>query len=141
MQFAGTSIAFTGSMPTNSLSQSITVSIDGGTPDNTSCTSSSYLQWYQSPTLSEGTHIIKVDNLNETSLDYATIAVGENTPLSRKKVIVDNDDLEAVHYFGSWIRTEEGFFPGGNMLAGLPFRGSTHRRATPGDTITFRFSG
>jgi len=128
-------------MPTNSLSQSITVSIDGGTPDNTSCTSSSYLQWYQSPTLSEGTHIIKVDNLNETSLDYATIAVGENTPLSRKKVIVDNDDLEAVHYFGSWIRTEEGFFPGGNMLAGLPFRGSTHRRATPGDTITFRFSG
>ena len=131
-------------MPLNSLSQSIIVSIDGGTPYNTLCTdltSPSYLKWYQSPTLSEGKHIIKVDNLNGTSLDYATITVGENTSLSRKKVIVDNDDLGAVHYFGSWIRTEEGFPPGGNILAGLPFRGSTHRSATPGDTITFRFSG
>ena len=140
----GTSIAFTGNISADSLSQSITVSVDGGPPLNTSYTDhtpQSYFQWYKSPTLSEGKHIIKVDGLNGTSLDYATVTVGENTPLSRKKVIVDNDNFEAVHYSSGWVKIEEGFFPGENTLAGLPFGGSTHRSATPGDTITFLFSG
>ena len=140
--FAGTSIAFSGNTPDATLPQSIVVSIDGGTPYNTSYmdpTPQSYLQWYQSPTLSEGNHTIKVDGVFGTSLDYATITVGQNTPLSGKKIIVDNDD-STVHYSGSWIRNTDEFVPGG-IPKGLPFRNSTHRTTTLGDTITFLFSG
>ena len=99
----------------------------------------SYLQWYQSPALSEGKHTIKVDGVDGTSLDYATITVGENTPLAGKKVIVDNED-PAVHYSGTWTRTPDEFLPG-HIPSGLPFRNSTHRSTTAGNTITFQFSG
>lgn len=102
-------------------------------------TPQSYLQWYQSPTLSEGKHTIHVDGLAGTALDYATITVGQNTSLSGKKIIVDNDD-PAVHYSGNWIRNTSEFVPGG-IPKGLPFRNSTHRSTTPGDTITFLFTG
>ena len=140
--FVGTSIAFTGNTPPASLSQSIIVTIDSGTPYNTSYMDpipQTYIQWYQSPTLAEGNHIIKVERVDETSLDYATIAVGQNTPLSGKKIIVDNDD-SAIHYSGSWTRNTDEFFSGGDSK-GHPFRNSTHRSTTPGDTITFLFSG
>ena len=118
------------------------VTIDGGTPYNTSYMDpipQTYLQWYQSPTLAEGNHTIRVDGVGGTSLDYATISVGQNTPLSGKKIIVDNDD-STVHYSGSWTRNTDHFIPGG-VPKGLPFRNSTHRSTTPGDTITFLFSG
>jgi len=39
-------------------------------------TPQTYVQWYQSPTWSEGNHTIRVDRIFETSLDYATITVG-----------------------------------------------------------------
>ena len=142
MHSAGTSIAFTGNTPPATLSQSITVSIDGGTPYNTfymDPTPQTYLQWYQSPTLSEGRHTIKVDGVDKTSIDYATITVGQNTPLSGKRVIVDNDD-SSIHYSGSWTRNMDKFVPG-DLPSGLPFRNTTHRSTTPGDTVTFRFTG
>ena len=141
-KIAGTSIAFTGNTPAASLSQTVSVSIDGGTPFSTSymdLTPPSYLQWYQSPALSEGKHTIKVDGVDGTSLDYATITVGENTPLAGKKVIVDNED-PAVHYSGTWTRTPDEFLPG-HIPSGLPFRNSTHRSTTAGNTITFQFYG
>src|SRR6267378_722304 len=121
MQSAGTSIAFTGNTPNTTFSQSITVSIDGGTPYKTyymDPTPQSYIQWYQSPTLSEGQHIIKVDGVDKTAIDYATITVGQNTPLSGKTIIVDNDD-PSVHYSGSWTRNTDRFIPGD--IHGLPF--------------------
>src|SRR5437016_14045818 len=130
MESAGTSIAFTGNTPNSSFSQSITVSIDGGTPYTTSYmdpTPQSYIQWYQSPTLSEGQHIIKVDGVDGTAIDYATITAGQNTPLSGKKIIVDNDD-PSVYYSGSWTRNTDRFIPGGVQPDGLPFRNSTQRR-------------
>ena len=95
MESAGTSIAFTGNTPNSSFSQSITVSIDGGTPYTTSYmdpTPQSYIQWYQSPTLSDGQHTIKANGVDGTSVDFAAITVGQHTPLAGKKVIVDNED-------------------------------------------------
>ena len=140
--FAGTSIAFTGNTPAPPLLQSIIVTIDSGTPYNTSYMDpipQTYIQWYQSPTLAEGNHTIKVDKVDGAALDYATITVGQNTPLSGKKIIIDNDD-STVHYSGSWTRNTDEFFSGGDSK-GHPFRNSTHRSTTPGDTITFLFSG
>ena len=99
----------------------------------------SYVQWYQSPTLADGNHTIKVDEADGVALDYATIAVGQNTLLSGKTIIVDNED-SAIHYSGSWTRNTDEFFAGGDKK-GRPFRNSTHQSTTPGDTITFLFSG
>ena len=140
--FTGTSIAFSGDTPPAILPQSIMVSIDGGTPYNTSYmdpTPQTYLQWYQSPTLPEGNHTIRVNGMAQTALDYATITAGQNTPLSGKKIIVDNDD-STVHYSGGWTRNTDEYIPGG-VPKGRPFRNSTHRSTTPGDTITFLFTG
>ena len=140
--FTGTSIAFTGNTPAPPLSQSIIVTIDGGSPYNTSYMdpiSQTYIQWYQSPTLAEGIHTVKVDGVDGTTLDYATITVGQNTPLSGKNIIVDNDD-STVHYSGSWTRNTDEFISAVDSK-GHPFRNSTHRSTTPGDTITFLFSG
>ena len=142
LEFAGTSIAFTGNTPLATRSQLITVTIDGGTPYNTSYMDpipQTYLQWYQSPTLAGGNHTIKVDGVDGTSLDYATITVAQDTLLSGKDIIVDNDD-STVHYSGGWTRNTDEFFSG-QIPKGLPFRNSTHRSTTPGDTITFLFSG
>jgi len=144
MQFAGTSIAFTGNTPVATRSQSITVSIDGGTPYTTYYMDPSpqtYIQWYQSPILSEGQHTITVDGVDGTDIDYATITVGQNSALSGKKVIVDSDD-PSIHYSGSWIRNTDRFIPGHTYtIPGVPFRNSTYRSKTPGDTITFQFTG
>jgi len=103
-------------------------------------TPQTYLQWYQSPTLSGGKHTIHVDGVAGTSLDYATITVDQNTSLSGKKIIVDNDD-PAVHYSGNWTRNTSKSVSGDISLKAFPFRNSTHRSTTPGDTITFLFSG
>jgi len=141
MQSAGTSIAFSGNTPISTFSQSIIVSIDGGTPYTTYYMDpmpQSYVQWYQSPPLSEGQHTIKVDGVDGTALDYATITAGQHTPLLGKKIIVDNED-PSVHYSGSWSRNTDRLGPG--VFSGLPFRNSTHRSDTPGDTITLRFTG
>jgi len=139
----GTSITFTGNTPDPTGPQSIMVSIDDGVPYQTSYmdpTPQTYIQWYQSPTLSDDNHTIRVDRIFGASLDYATITVGQNTPLSGKKIIVDDDD-SAVHYSGNWTRNKDFFFPGMGSSKGLPFRNSTHRSTTPGDTVTFLFSG
>lgn len=117
----------------------MTVTIDGDTPYTTYYmdTPESYIQWYQSPTLTEGPHILKADGIWGTGIDYATVTVGQQTPLAGKNIIVDNDD-PSVHYSGSWTRNTNRFLA---TVSGLPFRNSTHRSNTPGDTITFRFTG
>jgi hypothetical protein len=141
MQSAGTSIAFSGNTPISTLSQSIIVSIDGGTPYTTSYmdpTPQSYVQWYQSPSLSEGQHTIRVDGVDGTAIDYAIITAGQHTPLLGKKIIVDNED-PSIHYSGSWTRNTDQFVP--KDFSGFPFGNSTHRSDTPGDTISFRFTG
>jgi len=142
LEFSGTSIAFTGNTPEATRSQSIMVTIDGGTPYNTSYMDpipQTYIQWYQSPTLAGGKHTIKVDGIDGTSLDYATITVAQDTPLSGKKIIVDNED-STIHYSGSWTRNINEFIAI-KVPKGRPFQNSTHRSTTPGDTITFLFSG
>ncbi|KAF8968104.1 hypothetical protein BDZ97DRAFT_1655524 [Flammula alnicola] len=140
--FQGTSIAFVGNTPAAPSSQSIAVSIDGGAEYETSYddpTPQSYLQWYQSPTLPEGTHTIAVNQVAGTSLDYAIVTVGPNTPLTGKTILLDNED-PAIQYSGGWTRNTDRF-DAGNLPDGLPYHNSTHRSSTPGDIITFRFQG
>ena len=147
--FKGTSIAFIGITPPTSFrdSEFTTVSIDKGTAYNTTygtqalsvSSDQAYIQWYQSPTLSDGNHSITVSHLAGTAVDMALITAGPNTSLQGKTLIVDNDN-PAIEYFGTWTRNTSPFVPG-VLQDGFPIGNTTHRSTTPGDTITFRFTG
>ncbi|KAF9474029.1 hypothetical protein BDN70DRAFT_936975 [Pholiota conissans] len=142
MSFQGTSIAFIGNTPPQGLSQSGTVSIDGGAVTAFSYGSTkppAYIQWYQSPTLSDANHTITVDRLDGTALDMVLITVGPNTPLAGNKVFIDNND-PALQYSGSWAESTDGF-NAGSLPDGVPIGGSTQRTTTVGDAMTFQFTG
>lgn len=142
MGSTGTSAAFIGNIPTDSFSQFFSSSIDGGTSLNTSYASSTppaYIQWYQTPVLSDGKHTVQLSHLDGTAVDMVIVTVGPNTPLAGKKVFVDNND-SSIQYSGSWAESKSGF-DAGTLPDGLPIGNSTQQSTTPGDTMTFRFSG
>ena len=120
----------------------MTVSIDGNHPTNTSYNDPnppSYRQWYQSPTLTEGSHNISLNNLAGTSLDFAVVTVGNDTPLAGQIAIVDNED-PAITFKGNWHLSKESS-ASGQFPDGLPFHNSTHQSTTIGDSLTFQFTG
>ncbi|EDR05985.1 uncharacterized protein LACBIDRAFT_294729 [Laccaria bicolor S238N-H82] len=143
LSFEGIAIAFSGNTPkVFGDSQTLTVSMDGAPSYNTSYndpTPRSYTQWYQSPILTEGTHNITLTHMAGTALDYAVITAGQNTPLTGKTVIIDNED-PSITFTGSWTRNTDRFSTG-YPPNGYPFHNSTHQSTTPGDNFVFRFSG
>ncbi|KAF8797548.1 hypothetical protein BYT27DRAFT_7125254 [Phlegmacium glaucopus] len=143
MKFQGTSVAFFGITPSAfNGSQILSVSIDGSQPTNTSYDDPnppSYRQWYQSPTLPQGSHQISLGHLAGTSLDFAVVAVGQDTPLAGQLAIVDNED-PAFTFKGNW-KQNKALFNSGQFPDGLPFHNSTQDSSTIGDQLTFRFTG
>ena len=69
----------------------------------------------------------------------ALITVGPNTSLQGKTLIAD-DDNSAIKYSGTWTGNASPFNVG-TFPHGFPVGNSTHRSTTPGDVITFRFTG
>ncbi|KAF8891343.1 hypothetical protein BD779DRAFT_197939 [Infundibulicybe gibba] len=141
--FHGTAVAFYGNTGTGL--QNATVSIDGGSPYNSSFPgpSQQYLQWYQSPQLQEGNHTISLTNLADVSVDFIVVTAGPSTPLSNQTVIVDDDD-PSIHYTGNWGRDGGLFSPDSstNNPSGKSFHNGTHRSlAAEGDALTLEFTG
>lgn len=145
LTFEGTSVTFFGITPSVFTdSQILTVSIDDGTPYNTTYADpnpQSYRQWYQSPILTDGQHNISLTHVEGTELDFAvvTVPVGRVASLVNQQVIVDDAD-GAIAYKGAWTRNTTQF-AAGTVPGGLPYGNSTHRTTTIGDTFTFQFSG
>ncbi|KAF9477930.1 hypothetical protein BDN70DRAFT_861062 [Pholiota conissans] len=142
LSFEGSAIAFIGNTPMPTSTQTFVVTIDGGIPYETSYddrTPQSYTQWYQSPTLEEGTHTVTVDGLAGTSLDYAVITVGPSTPLAGTQVIVDNED-PAIQWSSGW-KFDAAQFDSGFLPDGFTYQNSTRHSSAAGDLMTFRFQG
>lgn len=121
------------------------VSIDGGTPYNTSYMDpapQSSRQWYQSPNLSDSSalHNITINHIAGTSVDLIVTTAGQSTPLSGEKLIVDDED-PSIKYDGDWIQNGAPFTANDDPKTGLPYGNSTHDTTTPGALATFRFSG
>ena len=138
---SGTSVAFFGITPPQG-SQIFTVSIDGSEPSNTSYNDPnppSYRQWYQSPTLAEGSHNISLSLLNGTALDFAVVTPGNDTPLEEQMVIVDNEN-PAITFQGNWSQNKA-LFNSSQIPDGLPFQNTTQDSTTIGDNLTFLFTG
>jgi hypothetical protein len=118
------------------------VSIDGGTAYKTSYMDPnppSYRQWYQSPTLSDGTHNIAITHIAATAVDYAVITAGPQTNLAGLTLIVD-DGNPVMRYTGSWSQSNSLTFSGG-PYTGLPYGNTTHRTTSAGASVTVPFSG
>ncbi|KAF9051812.1 hypothetical protein BJ165DRAFT_1451466, partial [Panaeolus papilionaceus] len=140
--FTGLAIACIGNTPSRDLSQEATVKIDNNNPYNIKYGDpdpQTYLQWYQSPILSDGLHTILFQNLSAISLDMALVTVGPNTPLKGRTLFVDDDDTQ-IQYTGTWTRSGD-HIRSGSLPNGIPVHNSTHQSSTPGDMLTFRFSG
>ena len=139
---SGTSVAFFGITPSASSSQTLTISIDGGNPTNTTYNDPnppSYRQWYQSPTLNEGLHNITLSQLAGTSLDFAIVTAGNDTPLAGQIAIVDNES-PAITFQGNWKQNKASFISS-QIQDGLPFQNTTQDSTTIGDSLTFPFDG
>lgn len=143
--FQGTQISLFGNTPIAQASQNIFVSIDGGTPYNTSYGDPSpptALQWYQSPVLADGTHTLNITHIAGTSLDYAVMVAGPSTPLmgAGQVLIVDDGDSDII-YEGTWTRNVGRYTSSDNPHQGLPYGNATHQSGSKGSKATFAFSG
>jgi len=148
-QQLGTSAAFIGSI--HMLSPVVaTVQIDNGTPfgmdygEPSTITPPTYKQWFVTPTLPDGRHRITISNLLGAAVDYAVVKVGNQTSLTGRTVIVD-DDSPLIQYYGRWSRNTVKFIPGAPtrnpVVGGYPYGNGTHLSFNPGDSFAFRFSG
>jgi len=140
--YTGQSIAFYGTTPPSTSSQTFSVSIDGSAPSTVSYGDPdppTYRQWFQSPELSAGRHNITVDMLDGAMFDFAAVAASPDTPLNGKRLIV-NDDSPLIQYHGSWKRSTAGFHSN-ELTDGLPFRNGTHQSWNAGDGLSFTFTG
>ena len=139
----GTSIAIIGNTPNALSSQWAFVSIDGGPEYNVSYMDPappSARQWFQSPTLSDGTHTINISRIAGTSIDFVVITPGQDTPLSGETLIVDDGD-PSITYTGSWELNTSPYNCGYDPRVSLPYGNSTHQTNSAGASATFRFSG
>jgi len=119
------------------------LSIDGGKAYNASFmdpSPPSSRQWYQSPTLPDAQHNVTITHIAGTSVDYAVVTSGRNTPLLGKVLIVDDAD-PCITYRGNWTQNSNMFHSSDDPFIGLPFENTTHQATSAGASATFRFSG
>lgn len=97
---------------------------------------------YDSPTLSDGKHMITyaVESNGESlpAFDYLAITPGSSTPLEGRTLAVDDTDNSIV-YSGSWKNSPVVplSFTNSNSL----YRNTTHWSSTIGDALRFQFEG
>jgi len=144
MATPGTSVAFIGTTPPSSQPQTFYVSIDNGTRVNTSFSDPnphSYRQWYQTPTLSDGLHTITLSSLVNSSIDFALVTVGAQTPIKDERIVVD-DNASGLNFSAGWRKDRDKFNIGGSTpISGFTLSNSTHDTETVGSSFSYKFSG
>lgn len=120
------------------------VSIDNNTAANTSFSDPnppSYRQWYKSPTLPDGQHSITLSNLTGSSIDYALVSLGPQTPIAGERIVVDDSD-SGIKFSAGWRSDRDKFNVGGSVpISGFTLGNSTHDTETVGSAFTYKFSG
>ncbi|KIK54116.1 hypothetical protein GYMLUDRAFT_103549, partial [Collybiopsis luxurians FD-317 M1] len=143
---AGTSISFIGNTPssTNSPIWFLT-SIDSNEPYN--CTfpdagpTQLYTQWYQTPTLTDGLHIVSLSSI-VVDLDYTLITPGMTTPLEGSTIVIDDTDQELIYEGDGWnTTTNEVMVCFDGCVDGFPLGNGTHKTRTVGNGLKFMFAG
>ncbi|KIK60518.1 hypothetical protein GYMLUDRAFT_261493 [Collybiopsis luxurians FD-317 M1] len=145
VSFQGTSISFVGNTAPVGAPVWFFVAIDSNEPYN--CTypgagpTEEYIQWYQTPTLTEGLHIIKMFGIT-VALDYTLVTPGMTTPLKGSTIVVDDTDQEIIYEGNGWnATTNEKMICFHGCASGFSLGNGTHKTRTVGDGLKFTFAG
>ncbi|KIK60514.1 hypothetical protein GYMLUDRAFT_261489 [Collybiopsis luxurians FD-317 M1] len=143
--FQGTSISFVGNTAPVGAPAWFSVAIDSNEPYN--CTypgagpTEEYIQWYQTPTLTEGVHNVTLTGIT-VALDYTLVTPGQTTPLEGSTIVVDDTDQEIMYEGNGWnTTTYEKMTCFHGCASGFPLGNGTHRTRTVGDSLGFMFAG
>ncbi|TFK29117.1 hypothetical protein FA15DRAFT_752905 [Coprinopsis marcescibilis] len=101
-------------------------------------------QWFTSPTLSDAFHRLEIEfrGFVRVDLDYAVVTGGTLDRYNNQTaIIVDDNQLSEIFYFGSWRFATIGLEIDPSRLWHFPFQNGTHRTATVGSGFRFKFSG
>ncbi|KAG6810395.1 hypothetical protein H0H92_012057 [Tricholoma furcatifolium] len=143
VSFQGTSLAMIGNTPASECTQWMEVSIDGGATNQVSYGDpdpQNTMQWYKSPTLSDGSHTISFSRIAGTALDFMVVSAGLTTPLSGLTLIVDDGD-SGVDYSGTWSNPSERYVESTSSVEFYPYGNAVHQTSTVGSSMSFQFSG
>ncbi|KAE9402676.1 hypothetical protein BT96DRAFT_802821, partial [Gymnopus androsaceus JB14] len=138
LSFQGTAISFTGNTPSPPSPTWFLARIDSNTPYTSAKTI--YMQWYQTPTLSDGIHNINLSSII-VNFDYAIITPGATTPLSGSTIIVDDRNSEITYNRNGWVTNDAELDFGGGWISGLPLGNTSHQTSNVADGFEFQFAG
>lgn len=140
--YSGIAFAMYGN--TAGISQDFQVEIDGNPPYTSSTTDSSpqnWMQWYQSPQLSEGTHSVNISGNRAIAFDVMIITPGPKTSLTGQTLLVD-DSYEHISYEGAgWKQFSGTKYMSTTTVKALPIGNGTHQTSNIGDSLQFTYSG
>ncbi|KAJ7598057.1 hypothetical protein C8J56DRAFT_818623 [Mycena floridula] len=150
LTFDGTAVSFYGITTIQASgkanSPNFTVSIDGSAATKASTGDvhpPHYVQWYNSnaTVLQEGQHVLKLENINGTGVDYVLVNPGQNTLLTGQRLMVD-DTYAGINYTGGWQVDKDTLVTGnGSLYSGTSFKSTSHQSSAVGSSFTFSFSG
>ncbi|KAJ7579717.1 hypothetical protein C8J56DRAFT_795901, partial [Mycena floridula] len=99
----------------------------------------SYAEWYQSPLLAEGLHILNITNAITgnltTFVDFMTVTPGNSTKLDGRTLMVD-DTYSGIEYDSNWSMVNDSA-----ATSDYAFQGTTHLAYKPGSTFSFSYAG
>ncbi|KAJ7598056.1 hypothetical protein C8J56DRAFT_1021981 [Mycena floridula] len=147
LPFQGTSVALYGITTVQGIgiqnSQSFQVTMDGATPytANTGDSPPHYIQWFQSRLVDQGDHVLQLDNINGTGVDYAVVTPGQDTPLDGQTLMVD-DSYTNINYVNHWeTQFAKKIIGAGSLYSGSSFQNTTHETDIVGAYMNFSWTG
>ncbi|KAG6917185.1 hypothetical protein DXG01_003528 [Tephrocybe rancida] len=143
VNFTGTSLSLFGELTQRPNPGFYYVVVDGGV--RVKISSSGALrgvaagQSYTSPALADSAHSITFLDFPKSTIDYATVDIGTNTPLLGNALIVDDKD-PSISYVGQWS-DNTGRLSSNIVGSRFPVGGSMMESNTNQSSATFHFSG
>ncbi|KAK7014757.1 hypothetical protein VNI00_019286 [Paramarasmius palmivorus] len=142
--FHGTSISFAGYVFTQTRPLCDLISIDDGEAKPVDPVSG-YREWYRSPSLSDGQHTIKCNNMSDqATVDYLLTTAGSSTPLTGSTIVVDDSAPDEIKYRGRWGMQTDTVISVGTLDAratAMAMNNTIHVSRLFNDSFEFHFAG
>lgn len=141
---SGTAFALYGNTAPTLSNQKFSVSIDGSAAYSSSSEDTSpqnWIQWYQSPALREGAHVVQITDLRGHAVDLLLVTPSPNTPLAGQTLLVD-DSYVGIRYNGSgWTESVSRTYQAMSTFKAWPLHNGTHQTSSAGDSMSFSYTG
>lgn len=140
--FQGTEVRVVGYNSGPSSSNTFQVKLDSNAQYEaaTDALPGNYQQWYQSPVLPDGQHLIILDQLDGFGIDFFVVAPGPTSALTNQSLIVD-DTYTGIQYSSGWETNTRATLVADQSHGGFTFMNTTHSTSKVGETMNFSFTG